>query len=111
AINRRDIINSAGGYATPDYTMIPPVQLRAIASKAQVSALIRSLPTFPFNLAKAKAELAKSAYPNGFTAKFDTFQYGNFVTSSEAIAGDVAKIGINLQVNVLSISEYLKPFN
>lgn len=104
AIDRVGIINSIGGHAIPDYTTIPPVQLNAIAPKAQVDALIDSLQTYRYNLAKAKQEMAQSAYPDGFTTSLDTFQYGNYVVTDEAIAGMLAKIGITLKVNVLPVS-------
>jgi peptide/nickel transport system substrate-binding protein len=110
AVNRRDVIAAAGASYQPDYTMIPPIQLRSIASKAQVDALIKSLPKYEFNLAKARQELAKSAYPNGFTADFNTVQYGSYVIAAQAIAGNLAKIGINLKVNVLSLGDYIGYF-
>jgi peptide/nickel transport system substrate-binding protein len=110
AINRNDIIAAAGGYATPDYTMIPPVQLEAIASKAKVNALIKSLPKYTFNLTKAKQEMAKSSHPNGFTTTIDTFQYASFPDVDQTIAGDLAKIGITMNVNIESVNQYVDEF-
>src|SRR5262249_13888311 len=85
ALNRDDIIEAAGGGAVPDYTIIPPSQLMTLASKAQVAKLVNSLPTYRFDLAKAKAELAKSAYPNGFSARLDTLGFGAFIPTAQVI--------------------------
>src|SRR5262249_33189793 len=89
-----------------------PSQLETIASKAQVAALVKSLPTYRFNLTKAKQELAMSAYPNGFTQEWNTTDFvPNVVNISQAIAGNLAKIGINLKVNSVTIGDWIKMFN
>jgi peptide/nickel transport system substrate-binding protein len=107
AINRADVIRARGGYASPVSTFIPPQQLRSIAPAAQVNALVGSLPSYPFSVAKAKAELAKSAYPNGFSSHIDAYYFGATPQIDQAIAGDLAKIGIKLQVNTPSIGDFL----
>src|SRR6185312_6213034 len=48
-------------------SILTPGELGTLAPKAQVDALLNSLPNYPYNLAKAKAELARSPYPHGFT--------------------------------------------
>src|SRR5438093_12117886 len=52
AINRADLIRARGGGATKVSTLIPRNELRQIASNAQITALIKSLNTYPFSLAK-----------------------------------------------------------
>ncbi|MEV6986005.1 ABC transporter substrate-binding protein [Sphaerisporangium sp. NPDC051017] len=111
ALNREEIINVAGGGATPDYTAIPPAQLESIASKSDVAGLVASIPVYAFDLEKAKKELAQSGYPNGFSATLETYKYGNFVSTSQAIAGQLSKIGIELKVKVDSVAEYSKTFS
>jgi peptide/nickel transport system substrate-binding protein len=108
ATNRADVIAATGAAATPISTLIAPLQLRSLASPSQISALVRSLPSYPFDLAKAKQEMAKSAYPNGFTADFPTTDYGNVPVIQQAIAGDLAKIGIKLKIHDLGTSAWLK---
>ena len=54
ALDRAEIIDAFGGYAVPDYTLIPVSALGTIASQEQVNALFKSLPLYPYNLAKAK---------------------------------------------------------
>jgi peptide/nickel transport system substrate-binding protein len=68
ALDGADLIVAHGGYAVPSYTFIPPSQFLTIAAQAQLDALVRSMPTYPYDVAKAKAELAQSPYPHGFSA-------------------------------------------
>ena len=49
-------------------TGMPPLLfLRGILPKAEIDAALKKVPKYPYSVAKAKAELAKSKYPNGFT--------------------------------------------
>jgi peptide/nickel transport system substrate-binding protein len=105
AVNHADIAHAAGTPATLLTTVIPPVLLRGLAPKAQVQALLKSIPQYPNSIAKAKAELAKSGYPHGFSATFDS--PGLYDTEEQAIAGELAKIGINLKVNDIGINAWL----
>lgn len=106
AINKDDIINVMGGTAEPVSTLIAPAQLLSVASQEEVDELIDSLPSYDFDLDKAKAELAQSAYPDGFTAKMVTANFGGFAETSQAIAGQLKEIGIDLEVVVQSKAEY-----
>jgi peptide/nickel transport system substrate-binding protein len=98
ALNRQQLINVNGGYATPLTSLIPAEQLRTVASQAAVQKLLGSLQTYPYDLAKAKRELAQSAYPHGFKTSLITFDYATFVDESQAIAGMLRKIGIQATV-------------
>jgi peptide/nickel transport system substrate-binding protein len=82
--------------------------LRALGTPAQVNAVLKSLPKYPFSLAKAKAELAKSKYPNGFDATLDGFEYGSTLNVLQAIAGDLKKIGINMTVNDMTLGAWVQ---
>jgi peptide/nickel transport system substrate-binding protein len=108
ALNRADIIAALGNKAEPVTTLIPPDQLTQVGSQSQVSAMINALPSYPFNLAKAKAELAQSPYPHGFTASAITINFGAYTPINEAIAGDLAKIGINLKLDLVSFNQYIE---
>ena len=63
--------------------------------------MFASVPSYRYNLAKAKEEMAKSPYPHGFTATSDTLEYGYYTPVCEAIAGELPKIGINLRIKEL----------
>ncbi len=100
ALNRADLITANGGYAIPVYTLIPPQSLETIASTAQVDALLKSVPLYQYNLAKAKAEMLQSAYPHGFTATLPEYSGRTAINISQVIAAELQKIGITLQVKV-----------
>jgi len=101
ALNRPQLIKALGNPASPVSTIVAPSQLDTIGSAKQVDALLKSLPSYPYNLAKARAELAKSPYPHGFSTTTDTTT-GSVASEpvSEAIAGMLAKIGIKMTVHV-----------
>jgi peptide/nickel transport system substrate-binding protein len=107
ALNRQDYVENVGGFATAITTLIPPIHLDVLEPKAKVDAMIKSLPQYPYNLAKAKAEMAQSAYPNGFSAPFPTIQYQNYATGSQIAAAQLAKIGIKLDVKVEAIGPWV----
>jgi peptide/nickel transport system substrate-binding protein len=107
ALNKEAIINAVGVPSIPAKTLIPPNQLRTLGTKAQVDAVVKSVPQYGYDLAKAKAELAKSKYPHGFTTTTDTVDFGAFVNINQAISAQLAKIGINLKVNVISAAKWL----
>ncbi len=106
ALNRTDLIKASGTPAQPYYTLDPPYLLRSIASDAQINTLFKSLNLYPYSIAKAKAELAKSAYPNGFSAPLNTASLGAYPQVTQVIAAQLAKIGINLQVNALPVGAW-----
>jgi peptide/nickel transport system substrate-binding protein len=100
ALDRPDIITSHGGYAQPLYTMIPPQLLQNIASQSQINALLKSLPLYPYDLAKARQELAESAYPHGFSASILEVNDPTSLNEDQVIAAELQKIGIHLQIKV-----------
>ena len=106
AINRADVV-AAVGHVTANTTLIPTVQLRTIASKGQVDNLLKSLPSYSFNLTKAKAELAKSEYPQGFTQTLPSPQSGTLPVVTQVIAANLDKIGIKLQLKSISATQWL----
>jgi peptide/nickel transport system substrate-binding protein len=106
ALNRQDIIVAEGGYAQPYYTFIPTQMLDEVGTAAQVTALTKSLPLYQYNLAKAKQEMAESAYPHGFTAQLVVFVYGNVVDTAQVISAELQKIGINLQVKAVTLAAW-----
>jgi peptide/nickel transport system substrate-binding protein len=103
ALNRTDIIAAGGGYATPIYTLIPPELLRSIAAQARISTLLNSIPRYSYDLAKAKQEMAQSAYPHGFTATISEYNWSDATNISQVIAAELAKIGIKLQIKYLDV--------
>jgi peptide/nickel transport system substrate-binding protein len=106
ATDRQGIITAGGAVGTPIQTILPPIVLRSLGSQAAVTALLKSVPNYPFSLAKAKAELAKSAYPHGFSFTLDSYQ-GPIVNEEQVLGGDLAKIGITMKINPEPIGTWL----
>jgi peptide/nickel transport system substrate-binding protein len=96
------------GYGAPAPTMPPPQQWGDLMPQSKVQALYKSLPHYTFDLAKAKAELAKSSSPNGFTATV-TFPdaHPELGKALQVLAQDVKSLGITLNVKQVPISEWL----
>jgi peptide/nickel transport system substrate-binding protein len=107
AINRAAVLKAHGGYASPANTVILPSMLSSVASKSQIRALLASLPQYPYSIAKAKAELAKSAYPKGFSATIETVSDTAYTTIAQAVAGQLAKIGIKVKINAVSSGKWI----
>ncbi len=105
ALNRSNIIAAEGGYATPNYTLITGQELGTIASPPQVNALFGSIPLYPYNLTKARAEMAQSAYPHGFSATLLEYDSGTSQVG-EVIAAELQKIGIQAQVKDVGLNQW-----
>jgi peptide/nickel transport system substrate-binding protein len=108
ALNPADLIRANGGYAVPLSTVINNQMLGTVfGSPKQVQALVKTLPKYQTSMAKAKAELAKSAYPNGFSYTFEEFNGLNFPTLAQAVAGELAPLGIKIGVNVVPVGTWI----
>jgi len=107
AMNRADIIKASGSPGVPLEMVIPPTLLRTLGTQAQVNALIKSLPLHPYNLTKAKQEMALSKYPNGFTATLSSYAYGGSLQEMQVLAAQLAKIGIKLDLDNIGLSAVL----
>ena len=102
ALNRTALINAWGGYATPVYQFLTAGLLENVGTAAQVSEALKTVPTYPFNLAKAKAEMAKSPYSHGTTATISVESAGSFPNVSQVIQAELARIGIHLNLKVMT---------
>ena len=100
AINREDVVTATRGRGVaPGYTLISPTLLQTLAPDADMKDVLADVETYPYDLAKAKAELAKSKVPDGFSAEFPTL--ASYASVSQVIAGQLKKIGIDLKVATL----------
>jgi peptide/nickel transport system substrate-binding protein len=98
ALDAVDLAKANGGFATITHTFLSPYLLEALASPAQVKKALRQVPIYTYSVAKAKAELAKSAYPNGFSTTLETFALGTWPQVNQVIAAELKQIGINATV-------------
>lgn len=103
AINRRALIQAYGGYAQPAYTLIPPVLLRQLGSQSQVDAALKGVPTYPYSVAKAKAELKKSAFPNGAKVTLAALNQPAIVNMTQVLKSQLAAVGIQATIKVENV--------
>ncbi len=106
ALDRTAVIAANGGYASPNYTLIPPMMLRSIAPQSQVNALLSSIDLYKYDLAKARSEMAESCYPHGTNTTIVAYSYSSVVNISQVVAADLSKIGINAKLKVVSLTAY-----
>jgi peptide/nickel transport system substrate-binding protein len=95
------------GAAEPIGTLTPVSLYGNIAPAAEVEKSFAGLPEYEFNLEKAKEELSKSKYPEGFSTGIATESGSNGVKMAQILAPDFAKIGIKLEIEQLPSSAYL----
>lgn len=103
AMNRQALIQAYGGYAQPVYTLIPPVLLQELGTPSQVSSTLRSVPTYKYNVAKAKAELRKSAYPNGAKVTLAALNQPAIVNMTQVLKSELAAVGIQATIKVENV--------
>jgi peptide/nickel transport system substrate-binding protein len=109
ALNRTAIIAANGGPSTaaPATEIISPSQLLTLGTQSQVNALLTALPQYPYDLAKARQEMAESAYPHGFSAVTETANLASFPTVLQVIVAELQQIGISLKVQETSVTKWI----
>src|SRR5581483_148688 len=107
AVNRQAIGKAYGAPTIPTSTFVPPKQLYSFAPRRAVDALLKSIPQYPTNLAKARAEMAKSKYPHGFKGDFNTLAGYGDREMAQVIAAELKPIGINLTVKTVPVPAWL----
>ena len=109
AIDQAGMVHAVlDGYGSAAPTMPPPQQWGDLMSQSKVAAFYKTIPTYPFSIAKAKAELAKSTVPHGFTANV-TFPDSapELGQALQILAQDLQQIGITLNVKQVPHSQWV----
>ncbi|WP_283133948.1 ABC transporter substrate-binding protein [Rhizohabitans arisaemae] len=95
----RASLSAAEGRTVSAYSVIPEPQLNTLLGAEEATRFTATLPKYDFDVAKARAELAKSKYPNGFEAELP---YSGDDTT-------VKKVVQNLSQNLKQIGITLTP--
>ncbi|NBE92261.1 ABC transporter substrate-binding protein [Nonomuraea sp. KC401] len=109
AVDREGIVKALGDDVTPTSRLIPRPMWDGAVPAAEADKIYESLPTYEYDLDKARSELARSAYPGGFSATINTSS--NLTETSianQALAASLAKIGIRIAVKRVPNSQWLK---
>lgn len=112
ALDRQGIISAlVKGHGQPATTVIPPNLWAGLITPSQIRNLYASIPSLPFDLAKAKAELAQSSVPHGFTDTI-TLAQGFPITGqvSQVLSQSLRKIGITLNVKETNTNQWVADF-
>jgi peptide/nickel transport system substrate-binding protein len=108
AVDRAGIVKSIlRGNATVANSYPPPEDWAGLLSPQAVSHFYSGLPQLPFDLKKAKAELAKSSVPKGFKATLPvpaSPQYMQQIALS--LSANLKQIGIDLTVKQVGDAQY-----
>jgi peptide/nickel transport system substrate-binding protein len=110
AANREGYVKAfLAGNGTPAECMVPPQQWGSVQTQAQVDKLYAGLPTYPYSLAKARKELAQSAFPHGFTTNnvLAPSNYPAVVKTLESLSTTLKPLGINMPVQQVTSNEWL----
>jgi peptide/nickel transport system substrate-binding protein len=96
------------GHGTEAKSLVPPGQWGGVLAQPAVRKLYSSFPAYNFNMAKAKAELAQSSVPNGFSA---TVVYPDSVPvlgkMCLILSQNLKQLGINLTVKQVNADKWL----
>jgi peptide/nickel transport system substrate-binding protein len=105
ALNRKELAGVAGG-GTVYNTFNPSIVLETLADKSEVEALTKSVDQYDFDVAKAKDEVAQSAYAGGVKATIEVPDDGTRPKIAQAMKSMLAEAGIALTVDVVSPDQY-----
>jgi peptide/nickel transport system substrate-binding protein len=109
ALDRDGITKTVfGGSHTPATTMVPPVQWGAIMSPEEAEELYATLPQYPYDIERAKAELAQSKSPDGFTTKLLITGGQEYVDAMVAYGGELEQLGITLELEEVPTQAWLE---
>jgi peptide/nickel transport system substrate-binding protein len=99
------------GNAEEASTLAPAAAFTDVGPASEVSATLKAIPKYSFDLEAAKRELAKSSYPHGFTTTVQVFG-GQQVPlgACEIVAADLAKIGITVKIHEFKSAEFTTIF-
>jgi peptide/nickel transport system substrate-binding protein len=87
--------------------LVMPWQWNSVLTPAQRRAYYKTLPSYPFSIAQAKAELSKSSVPNGFTIETVTTNYWSTMPLAlQTLEANLAKIGITLNFSIVDVNSW-----
>lgn len=100
---------SVGKYGQASKTIVPPSNWSSLLSEAEVTTLYGTLPSYEFDLTKARAELAKSSTPNGFSFSARVLDSDpNMRLAGEVMVKNLAEIGIELKLEIVPAASWLE---
>lgn len=108
SLDRRSLVDALlPGAGEPATSLVPRAQWAGLQlPDERVQEIYDSLSNYDFDLDKARAELAQSGFPDGFSA---TVEFGDakphLGRAAEALAQNLAEIGVKLEVKEVPLSQ------
>jgi peptide/nickel transport system substrate-binding protein len=101
SLNKPDINEALASSRGVVLDGLPPLLfIKGLLPAAEVNAALKKVNKYPYSLDDAKAELAKSAYPKGFTTTLNTPNgCPACLLLSQVLAQGASKIGITINLN------------
>lgn len=94
---------TSGRGAVLDYGLPPLIFLKGVLPAAELNAELKKIKQYPYDLDKAKAELKKSAFPNGFSTTINVpAESAASVQLCQGLAQSLKQIGINVKLNFMA---------
>lgn len=109
AVDRRAITQAvASGYARPAMNIMPPVYWNDLLSPAESKKLQNSVPNYPLNVTKAKAEMARSSVPKGFSDTAVVQPGSSEEKIAQIVQAELAPLGIKLNIKEVPSAAFVK---
>jgi len=100
--------NVLGGYAKPANAIASPGFWTNLANKDETAKIYDSIPTTNFDMATAKAELAKSSVPDGFTTSISfPDSRPELGQALQVLAENLKTIGITLNIKEIPYQQWV----
>jgi peptide/nickel transport system substrate-binding protein len=109
ALDRKGVAQAVfKGYAQPANAMVSPDGWANLLPKQMITQIFASFPQYSFDMSKARAELAQSSQPHGFTA---TVTYPDSAVElgliCQVLAQSLSTIGVTLNVKEVPAQQWL----
>jgi peptide/nickel transport system substrate-binding protein len=103
SLNKADINEALASSRGVVLDGLPPlIFIKGLLPAAEVNAALKKVAKYPYSVDDAKAELAKSAYPKGFTTTLNVPADSAAATLlSQVLAQGASKIGITINLNMM----------
>ncbi|CCH33978.1 ABC transporter substrate-binding protein [Actinosynnema sp. NPDC047251] len=109
SVDRKGLLEPLfGGRGKVSVSPVSTLQLDSFLGKDESAKLTGSLPTYEFDLAKAKEELAKSAHPDGFSVEVPYSASQNWARLTlENLARNLSTIGITVTPKAMTDQQWV----
>jgi peptide/nickel transport system substrate-binding protein len=103
SLNKPDINEALTSSRGKVLNGLPPlIFIKALLPAAEINAALKKVKTYDYSLDNARSELAKSAYPKGFTTTLNVpAGCAACLLLSQVLSAGASKIGINVNLNMM----------